>query len=170
MSHITSYIEIKNLVDLKKSLEPFDKNTTVIVNWCEFLNQKEGTAHLVTQFLEERGYIFTGADTACLKLTSSKEQTKKRLIAANILTPNYTVITTDTDFTKISLKFPIMLKLEDRHSSVGITNENVVNNIEQLAKVSQRLIQKYHANVLAEEYIDGPEYTATVWGNGNKAV
>lgn len=160
------YIEVKNLNDLKKSLIKFNRDEVVIFNWCEFLEEKEGTAHLVTEFLETNGFIFTGADTPCLLLTNSKEKTKRKLLEHDISTPKYAVINECVDVKKIALDFPLMLKLEDRHSSAGITNENVVYNAKQLLAVSQKLINKYHANVLAEEFIDGQEYTVTVWGNG----
>lgn len=158
------YLEVKTLGDLKNSLKKFKTNEVVIFNWCEFLEEKENTAHLVTDFLETNGFIFTGADTKCLLLTGSKEKTKKTLLEHRIPTPKYTVIR-DGGFTDIDLTYPLMLKLEDRHSSAGITSENVVYNLEQLTKVSQKLINNYHANVLAEEFIDGQEYTVTVWNN-----
>jgi D-alanine-D-alanine ligase-like ATP-grasp enzyme len=163
------YVELKNLDELKKTLLEYDKTKIVIFNWCEFLEEKEGTAHLVTRYLEENGYIFTGADTRCILLTNSKERTKLKLLDNNVTTPKYYVINSASDLSVIGRDFPLMLKLEDRHSSAGITNENVVYNVEQLSSVSQRLINNFHTDVFVEEYIDGQEYTATVWGNGSNS-
>lgn len=160
------YIEIKNLADLKKSLKKFNTTEVVIFNWCEFLEEKEDTAHLVTKYLESQGFIFTGADTRCLKLTASKEETKKKLIENNILTPKYTVVKKEGDLANIGLSYPLILKLENRHASAGITNENVVYNDEQLNKMSKKLFSRYHTNILLEEFIEGQEYAVTVWGNG----
>ena len=162
----TIYAEVKDTIDLEKTLEEFTKDEILIFNWCEFLEEKEGTSHLVTRFLENLGYIFTGASTQCLLLTNGKERTKQKLIEQSIPTPKYTVISADTDLNTIALGYPIMLKLEDRHSSAGITAENVVYNSSQLDVVSKKLLNYYHTNVLAEEFINGPEYTVTVWGNG----
>lgn len=159
------YIELKNLDDLKESLKKFNKNEVIIFNWCEFLEEKEGTAHLVTEFLESSRFIFTGADTQCLLLTGSKEKTKRKLLERNILTPKYVIIKKSTDIANIYLNYPLMLKLENRHASVGITNENVVYDVQQLTKVSQKLLNKFHTNLIAEEFIDGQEFTVTVWGN-----
>jgi D-alanine-D-alanine ligase len=173
------YVEVKNINDLKKSLKKHKREELIIFNWCEFLEEKEGTAHMVTDYLERHNYMFTGADTQCLLLTGSKEKTKRKLLEHDVPTPKYAVlkhavidsaaINKNSDLKKIGLDFPLMLKLEDRHASAGITNENVVYNVEQLSKVSKNLINKYHTNVLAEEFIDGGEYTVTVWGNGLNA-
>ena len=162
------YLEIKNLTDLKKSLKKYNKNEVVIFNWCEFLEEKEDTEYLVTEYLESQSFIFTGANTKCLKLTESKEKTKEKLTGNNIPTPKYVVIKKGAALSNIGLSYPLMLKLENRHSSAGITNENVVYNYEQLCKVSERLFSDYHTNVLVEEFIDGQEYTVTAWGNGKK--
>lgn len=163
------YVEVKNKSDLKRVFAKYTNMDVVVFNWCEFLNNKEGTAHMVTEFLEDGRYIFTGADTRCLLLTGSKEKTKKMLIQHHIHTPKYAVIDINTNLINTALNFPLMLKLEDRHSSAGITNENIVYNIEQFSRVSKSLINEYQTKVIAEEFIDGQEYTVTVWGNGSGA-
>jgi D-alanine-D-alanine ligase-like ATP-grasp enzyme len=71
--------------------------------------------------------------------------------------------------TEISVEYPLLLKLEDRHASSGITTDSIVYNSQQLYLTSKRLINKYHAKILAEEYIPGCEYIATVWGNNTSA-
>ncbi len=160
------YIEVGTLNDLHKALKKYDKKETVVFNWCEFVGEKENTAHLITEYLESHNYIFTGADTKCLLLTNSKEETKKYLLKAGILTPKYRVIKKMSDAKNIDLPYPLMLKLEDRHASIGITKENVVYNIEQMSQVAARLKNDFNATILVEEFIAGQEYTATVWGNG----
>lgn len=164
----SEYLEVRTLNNLKTALEKFNKDDVVIFNWCEFIEEKEGTAYLVAEFLEKAGYVFTGADTACLKLTNSKEDTKIQLRRNGIPTPEYFILRESDSDSIANYKFPLILKLEDRHSSAGMTSENVVRNTEQLLKVSQRLFSTFHTDIIAEEFVDGQEYTATIWGNGNE--
>lgn len=160
------YLEVTTLDDINSGLKKYDKKDTVVFNWCEYLSQQEDTAWLVTRYLEANNYVFTGASTECLKLTGSKEATKKVLVESHIPTPNYCVAKNMSDLKNVSLPFPLMLKLEDRHASAGITNANIVNTKEALVKRGAQLFTKYHTGVLVEQFVAGPEYTATLWGNG----
>jgi D-alanine-D-alanine ligase len=163
------YLEVTSLADLQTALNHLDKTKVVIFNWCEFLNEQEGTAHIVTKYLTESGFTFTGASTECLVLTASKAQTKRVLGRHAIPTPAYSVIKRGKP-TSAHPNYPLMLKLEDRHSSAGITADNVVYTPDQVTKVAHRLYTAYGADVLAEEFIAGQEYTCTVWGNGAAAA
>lgn len=163
------YIEIKNLNELEESLAKFKKDNVVIFNWCEYLEEKDDTAHLITEYLESKHFTFTGADTKCLKLTQSKIKTKNVLTQKGIPNPKYEIIENVNDISKIRLPFPLILKLENKHASAGITGENVVHDKVQLTKVAAKLLNNYHTTILAEEFLDGEEYAAMVWGNGNDA-
>lgn len=166
------YQEVKNLKELKSYLSQFNKKDVVIFNWCECLDQREGTAYLVARYLEKENFIFTGSGSKTLKLTDNKKKVKKILLNNGILTPKYTVLKTLEDpiqSQKLKLDFPLILKLNDRHASAGISLENIVYDIDSLAKVAKRLFGEYKTEILVEEFIDGSEYTVTVWGNYSKS-
>lgn len=162
------YCEIKNLTDLKSLLKKYDQKEIVVFNWCEFLEEKEGTAHLVTEYLEKEGYIFTGSGTKTLKLTDNKEAVKKLLLQNGLPTPGYYVANNEVDLND-SLGFPVILKLNDRHASAGISNENIVHNMGDLLKVAKKLFDDYQTTIMVEQFIGGSEYTVTIWGNGTDA-
>ena len=162
------YCELKNLNDLKSLLKKYDTKEIVVFNWCEFLEEKEGTAHLVTEYLEQKGYIFTGSGTKTLKLTDDKETVKKLLLKNCLPTPEYYVAKKINEVNE-SLGFPVIVKLNDRHASAGISNENVVHNISDLLKVSKKMLDDYQTTLMVEQFISGSEYTVTLWGNGSDA-
>jgi len=162
------YCEIKTFDDLKNLLKKYDPKEVVIFNWCEFLEEKEGTAHLITGYLEEKGYIFTGSGTKTLKLTDNKEVVKKLLLKNGLPTPGY-YVAKNIGGLNDSLGFPVIIKLNDRHASAGISNENVVHNMNDLQKVSKKLFADYQTTIMVEQFIGGSEYTVTLWGNGSNA-
>lgn len=163
------YTEIKNLKDLKTVTEKHHTHNTVIFNWCEYLDEKEGTASLVTEYLESKKYIFTGAASDVIKLTDSKGKTKDKLLKHKIPTPESCVIKKGFPVNDAGIHYPVIAKLEDRHASAGITSENIIYNSKQLKAVSDRLFKEYEADIMLEEFIDGPEYVATVWGNKSRS-
>lgn len=161
-----TYLEVKTLNELNRALQKLDRTKVVIFNWCEFLEEQEDTGHLVTELLEKLGFIYTGADTANLKLVNSKELTKKRLMANDVLTPAYRVVSSRAELTDIPTTYPVIVKLENRHASVGLNLENVVYDFEALRKIVDKLLSSYNSKLLIEQFISGQEYTVTVWGNG----
>ncbi len=162
------YCEVKTLNELKTTLKRYDKSKIVVFNWCEFLEGKENTAHVVTHYLEEAGYIFTGSGTKTLKITNNKEAVKKVLIENHLPTPEYYVANSEKQLNG-SVGFPVIVKLNDRHASAGISMENVVHNTNELQKVSKRLLSGYKTKLMIEKFIEGSEYTVTIWGNGANA-
>lgn len=166
---IFEYHEVKNLKDLKKLLTAYDPNKVVLFNWCEFLDEKEVTAHLVTSYLEKQGYIFTGSGTRCIKITNDKNAVKKIIIKNNLPTPKYYIANSVSELND-SLGFPVIVKLVDRHGSAGISNQNVVYDFPNLKTVAQKLFNDYKTKIIVEEFIDGSEYTVTLWGNGDETA
>lgn len=69
------------------------------------------------------------------------------------------------------LNFPLIVKPNKEGSSKGVFDANVVNNLEDLKVRVEALREGGTVEVLAEEYIDGREFTVAVLGNkGNFKV
>lgn len=162
------YHEIKTLQHLTDTLEKYDSKKTVVFNWCDFLDEREGTAHLVTDYLEKQGYIFTGSGTKCIKTTNNKDEVKKLLLKNRLPTPKYYIAKNERELND-SLSFPVIVKLVDRHGSAGISTENVVYSHKDLVSIAKKLFSDYETEIMVEEFIDGSEYTVTIWGNGDSA-
>lgn len=161
-----TYLEVTTLKELKCELKKYDKNKVVIFNWCDYLEGKEHTDYLVTDLLDKMDFVYTGGDTKNLLLVGSKEQTKKTLIKHGILTPAYCVVSSKDELDDKNFDFPVIVKLENRHASVGLGLENIVCDFDTLSKIVGKLLSTYKSKVLIEQFITGQEYTVTVWDNG----
>ncbi len=163
------YVEVKTFDDLDKVLEGCTKNNSIIFNWCEEIEGKHNSSHLVSEYLDKRGLIYTGADATCLLLTGSKVATKVALEKAGLATPEYWVLKEDSNIENCDISYPAIVKLANEHCSIGMEGDNLVRDNQQLSALVSRLFLKFKQDILVEEFIDAPEYTASVWGNNSSA-
>lgn len=163
------YVEVKTLDDLDKALKGCNRYNSIIFNWCEEIEGKHNSSYLVTEYLDKKNLIYTGAASDCLKLTGSKVDTKVALENVGLVTPKYFVVEDNDDIEDITISSPSIVKLANEHCSLGMEGDNLVENNQQLLALSSRLLPKYQQKILVEEFIDAPEYTASVWGNDRGA-
>jgi D-alanine-D-alanine ligase len=69
-----------------------------------------------------------------------------------------------------TLRFPLILKLNEEHSNVEVTRKSVVENEVELRRQLRYLINKYDQDVLVSEFIDGREFAAFIFQALNKKV
>jgi len=96
--------------------------------------------------------------------------------------PTTHAIKLDKEFTKLivkgagitnvpgSTKFPLIVKPNKEGSSKGIMDDSIVHNQKELQKKTKQIKDEFGVEVLAEEYIEGREFTVAVIGNGNLKV
>lgn len=72
--------------------------------------------------------------------------------------PHFQLMTNLSTPLDSSLKFPLILKLNEEHSSLEITLKSVVENELQLRRRLKYLLSKYHQAVLVSEFIEGREF------------
>lgn len=103
---------------------------------------------------------YTGTRMLGSALAMDKYRTKLIWDSLDLPTPEFVLLTADTDFAQVvaQLGLPIMVKPALEGSSVGITK---VTHPDHLQAAWQNAFQ-YGATVLAERYIVGTEYTATI--------
>lgn len=116
--------------------------------------------------LEMAGIPFVGSDGLTLGLTLDKLMAKKIFSAEKIPIPNGFEIKaaetlTDTDH----LKFPLIVKPRFEGSSKGLSDNSRVENITQLKKQAEYIINTYKQPALVEEFIAGQEFTVVIIGN-----
>lgn len=114
---------------------------------------------------------FTGSDETTLCVALDKALTKRLLSTYNINTPDYTVISKDfmshaADIKK--LNYPVIVKPNAEGSSKGISNISIAESPETLYSLAEQNIGIYREDMLAEEYIEGREFTVGIIGNGNE--
>jgi D-alanine-D-alanine ligase len=80
-------------------------------------------------------------------------------------TARFQIFKSPADELDLSLKFPMIVKPIHEDASIGITNESVVKDEEQLRKRIAYVIETYKQNALAEEFIEGREVNVSIIGN-----
>jgi D-alanine-D-alanine ligase len=117
------------------------------------------------------GIPYVGANTLCLSLNCNKYLTKTLLEAWELPTPQYQLFHKPTQEIDYELRYPLILKLNEEHGSVGISEKSVVTNEKELRAQLEYLISTYRQHVLAEEFIeDGRELTALALESDNLRV
>lgn len=112
----------------------------------------------------------TGLDG--IQASNNKIKTKKLFQKNELPTPNYTVIGLKQRLTRsiIPGKFPIIVKPAYEHCSIGITNNSITQNYQQLKLAVQRLRRQHKQAIIAEEFIPGKELQVTVLETPDKTV
>ena len=64
-----------------------------------------------------------------------------------------------------NLRYPLIVKPSNTDNSIGITNESVVTNTEELYKQLKKVIVDLGCPALIEEYIEGDEYDVSILGS-----
>ena len=120
----------------------------------------------VPSVLEMLGIPFTGSDSTALSVALDKNMTKKLLSAYGIRSPKGITISSLTGWSVRGLKFPLIVKPNAEGSSKGIPDKCVVNDRAELKEAVKRDLALYGGSILAEEYIEGREFTVGIIGNG----
>ncbi|MFC5551001.1 D-alanine--D-alanine ligase [Massilia aerilata] len=117
--------------------------------------------------LEQLGIPYTGSGVMASSVGMDKITTKIVWLANGVSTPKYAVIDDGTDLDKVvaELGLPLIVKAPLEGSSIGITK---VTRREEL-QAAVDLSRKYDARVLAEQFIEGREFSVPLLGTGPTA-
>lgn len=112
--------------------------------------------------LEILGLPYTGSGVMASALAMDKLRTKQLLDGANLPTPRYIVLdeNTNLEYVLAELGLPLMIKPALEGSSIGMTK---VEEDDQL-HAAYELAAQHSGAVLAEQWIDGQEYTVAILG------
>ncbi|MDQ2862930.1 MAG: hypothetical protein M3R50_04620, partial [Bacteroidota bacterium] len=129
----------------------------------------------VIRHLKKSGICFTGADEFFYRTTTSKIIMKQVFDERNVATPPWEIITNAcADGKDIFNKLgnPVIIKPAVSGGSLGVGIHSVVKNDTELSLQYAKLQEGYHGwnlidgGVIAEKFIDGPEFTTLIVGNG----
>lgn len=113
---------------------------------------------------------YTGADILGFSVGCNKYLIYALLSQHGVPVPRFQLMTSNKQSLDTSLRFPLILKLNEEHSNVEITRESVVENEQQLRKRLKYLLKTYDQDVLVSEFIDGREFASFVFQAYNKKV
>lgn len=124
------------------------------------LHGRGGEDGVIQGALELLGLPYTGCGVKASAISMDKLMTKRLWLGAGLPTPNYRVLTADTDFEAVvaELGLPLIVKPASEGSSIGISK---VTEAAALKPAYEAAVQSDPV-VIVEQWIIGSEYTAGV--------
>ncbi|RLA46765.1 MAG: D-alanine--D-alanine ligase [Gammaproteobacteria bacterium] len=112
--------------------------------------------------LQTMGIPYTGSGVLGSALAMDKVRSKQLWQGMNLATAGFVTIGEDTDWQQVIDRFgKVFVKPAYEGSSIGMTCADSAVALQQAYAVAAR----YSDEVLAEQFIDGPEYTVAVLGD-----
>jgi len=114
--------------------------------------------------LEVMGLPYTGSGVLGSAIAMDKWRTKMIWQSAGLPTPRYRILAADDDWNAVArdLGLPLIVKPANEGSTLGLTK---VTAAAQLPEAYRLATEKYHDLALAESFVDGPEFTASILGD-----
>ncbi len=160
LGHTTSLFEVTD--ESLKKLSTI--KTNIFFNQAFGVGNKPRSESEVTKFLENHNLPFTGSGTEAIDLSNDKVASKYLFLEQKIPTARFKIIDNPEKLDYVDLSYPLIVKLTNEHSSIGLDGSSVVKNKEDLQKKVKSLFYQYKRNILVEEYVDGKEINATILG------
>ena len=113
--------------------------------------------------LECLGIPYTGSGVLGSAIGMDKWRTKMIWLANGLPTPRYRMLSAHDDWDAVArdLGLPLIVKPANEGSTLGLTK---VTDAAQLPAAYELAAKKFHDMALAEQFIDGPEFTASILG------
>lgn len=118
----------------------------------------------VADVLDERKIPYIGSDSRTMKAMIDKFETHEILAAAGVAVPSHVLLRSGDDAAAVA--YPAFVKPICESRSVGISDESVVHDAEELRRRIAFIEREFDQPALVEEFLPGDEYTALVLGNG----
>jgi len=158
--------------DLNPLLEEIKENRPdVVFNLVEVFNGQSRLENSVAAVLEMLDVPYTGASPETLMICTNKALSKKILSYHKIKIPNfYTFYRKHRIWRPKRLKLPCVIKPLCEEASRGISQASVVDNDDAFIERIKFIQQNMGMDAIAEEYVDGREFYATVMGHKRLSV
>ena len=152
--------DIQVLIDLLSKNPP-----NVVFNLIEHYKDDPELENLVAGLYTLYGIPYTGSGPFTLALCQRKGMTKQLLLANNVLTPRYRLLSEPKLPARHGLHYPMIVKPAREDASSGVEKDSVVYNLDQLNERIKKVFQDYNPPILVEEFIEGRELHVSVLGN-----
>ena len=138
-------------------LESFDR---VFIN----LHGRFGEDGCIQGALEMLQIPYTGSGVMASAIGMDKWRTKLLWRATNVVTPDFELVTADSDFAAVEAKLglPLFAKPANEGSSIGISKVKTAGGL----KAAYELAAKADPLVIAEKFVGGGEYTVGIISDG----
>ena len=152
------------LDDLKKKAGKID----LVLNLCDegFYNDPTKELH-VPALLEQLNIPYTGAGPQCLAFCYDKSIVRGVAREMGIPVADGILVFKDSDVSRYSPSFPLLVKPNSGDSSFGITQKSIAQNKEELLEILMETWEKIGLDkpLLLEEFLPGKDISVGVIGN-----
>jgi len=135
-----------------------DSRPDLIFNLAEGVGGKRRESYYPAMY-ELMGIPYTGGTPGLLHVGLDKRLAGKILAVRGVRVPGAALVTSECPDLPDNLEYPLFIKPNYEGSSIGITQESVVENPEEAKKVLGKLLDEYSEGVIVEQYIQGRELT-----------
>jgi len=139
----------------------------ICFNVCEGFRGDSREAQ-VPALLEMMGLKYTGPTPLAAAITHDKPTTKRILNYYGLPTPLFQVFQSADDALRPDLQFPLFAKPAHEGTGMGINNRSLCHTERELRDSVAYLIEAYKQPALVETYIEGPDITCGLVGNGSR--
>jgi D-alanine-D-alanine ligase len=112
---------------------------------------------------------YTFSDGLVFAMTLHKGMAKHVVRDLGIPTPDFAVVSAESDVARVNLPYPLFVKPVAGGSSVGVSAASYVADSRALAATCRDLLGKYHQPALVETFLPGRELTVGIVGTGSRA-
>ena len=138
------------------------------VSIAESLGGRNREAHAPV-LLELAGVPTVFSDPLALSVSLDKHLTKTLARAAGVATPDWQVLSYPPDGAPLEIALPVFVKPRYEGTAKGIAPSSVCRTAAEVAAEAARQHALYRQDLLAEAFVDGPEFTVGVVGTGASA-
>lgn len=135
----------------------------------EFLSEAVFDFHIVS-YLEALEIPYTGCNPRGLILSRNKFLVGAMAEGLGVRVPRGQLLARGTRLPRVRPKFPLFVKMNREHASLGIRESNRVTTASALAAVCARLRRDFGREILIQEFVSGADVSVSVWGNGKAEV
>lgn len=154
----------EDLSAIKEKITKFKPN--IVFNLLEEFQGEAIFDQNVVSYLELLRMPYTGSNPKGMIIGRDKALSKKILSFHKILTPKFQVFPKNKPRKKVQIKsFPLIVKCLTEEASLGISQASIVHNQEKLKERVKFIHERFLADAIAEEFIEGREFFVGVLGN-----
>ena len=146
------------------------KDADLVINLVDSIRGQEDLSPVIPATLEFMNIPYTGSGIMGLAINANKFFTKMLLSQNAVPVPHFQLFNSASDALDYQLRFPLIVKLNEIHGSVEISESSVVENERDLRLKIDGLMKVYKQPVLVEEFIVGRELTVLIFEGLNKKV
>jgi D-alanine-D-alanine ligase len=125
----------------------------------------DGREAQVPALCELLGIPYTASQVVANAISLNKTMTKRIWQQQGLPTAPYFEFTSLEDVAHAEFRFPLFAKPSREGTGMGINNNSIINDYEQLIERVEWLLNSYHQPVLVEEFLPGREFTVGFIGN-----